>query len=276
MNSKRNNNAKKVEDLKKKTDYTFNDLVDIMEILRSENGCPWDREQHHKTIRNNLIEECYEAVEAIDTENSELLREELGDVLLQVVFHAKISEDDGGFNIDGVADRICKKLILRHPHVFGDVAVSDSGEVLKNWDAIKKKEKSLESGSSVMKSVSPALPALMRASKVQKKAANEHFDFNNTAETIEKLTEELSELKEAIESGNKDNIEEEFGDLLFSAVNLSRFIKVNAEEALTHSTNKFVTRFERCEHLALNDGKIFSQLSFDEQNEYWDKAKKQL
>ncbi len=276
MDSVANNFSEKIKALAQKTEFNFEDLVDIMVILRSENGCPWDREQNHKTIRNNLLEECYEAVEAIDTENPELLREELGDVLLQVVFHANIAKDNGGFDINGVISRICGKLILRHPHVFGNISVSSSDEVLKNWDAIKKTEKSQKNGSSVMKSVSPALPALIRAEKVQKKAANEHFDFNDISETLEKLSEEVLELKEALEKGDKPNVSEEIGDVLFSAVNLSRFAKVSAEEALTHSTEKFITRFEKCEELALNDNKIFSQLSFEKQNEYWDKAKKKL
>lgn len=276
MDSIVNNFSEKIEYLKSKTEFSFNDLVDIMAILRSENGCPWDREQDHKSIRNNFIEECYEAVEAIDTENPELLKEELGDVLMQVVFHANISKDNGGFDINEVISRVSGKLILRHPHVFGDLSVADSQEVLKNWDAIKKTEKSQKSGSSVMKSVSPALPALIRAEKVQKKARNEHFDFNNIEETLEKLSEEIAELKAAIEKNDGANVSEEIGDVLFSAVNLSRFAKVSAEEALTRSTEKFMARFEKCEELALNDNEIFSQLSFEKQNEYWDKAKKKL
>ena len=171
----------------KKDKYTIEDLLEIMKILRAPGGCPWDREQDHHSIRASFIEETYEAVEAIDTDNTELLKEELGDVLLQVVFHSRIEEEAGRFNFDDVADGICKKMIVRHPHVFGDVTVENSADVLKNWDEIKKKTKSQKTQTEVLQSVSPALPALMRSAKVQHKAAKVGFDWENAQGALEKV-----------------------------------------------------------------------------------------
>ena len=200
----------------RKEKYGFNDLVDIMKILRSPDGCPWDRVQTHESIRQDFIEETYEAIEAIDTADTELLREELGDVMLQVVFHSVMEEEKGSFDISDVCDEVCKKLIIRHPHVFSDTIADTPEEVLKNWDKIKMNTKSQKSQSEVLASVSKALPALMYSQKIQKKAAKVGFDFENTEDTLMKVEEELSELKTAIKNNDEENMSEELGDLLFS------------------------------------------------------------
>ena len=211
-------------DFEFKSNYNFYDLVKIMSLLRSPEGCPWDREQTHKSIRRDFLEECYEAIEAIDTDDRDLLLEELGDVLLQVVFHAEIEAEKNSFTADDVCDGICKKLIIRHPHVFGDVTAEDSEAVLKNWDAIKMQTKSQKSNSEVMHSVSVALPALIRADKVQNKARKIGFDFPDVNAALDKLSEEVSELKEAILKNQSDSIQAELGDVLFSAVNVGRLL----------------------------------------------------
>ena len=213
-----------------KDKYNFNDLVDIVKILRGEDGCPWDREQTHKSIRDDLIEETYEVIEAIDTENPELLREELGDVLLQIVFHAGIESDEGRFTIDDVTDEICKKMIYRHPHVFADTVADTSEEVLKNWENLKSDEKQRKTVTDKLRAIPPQLPALMRASKVGKKASC--FDFPDVPSILAKVKEELYELEEAIDNADADNIYEEAGDLLLSVTSLCRKLDINAEKHL--------------------------------------------
>lgn len=190
----------------RKDRYDINDLRDIMSILRSPQGCPWDREQIHKSIRNDFIEEVYEAIEAIDLEDTELLKEELGDVLLQIIFHCRIEEEKSCFDFDDICDELCKKLIIRHPHVFGDITVSDSGEVLKNWDSIKKETKGQTSYTETLTSVAKSLPALMRAQKVGKRAMRAGMDFSCVSDAVERVSLETDELEEAIRSGKKDDI----------------------------------------------------------------------
>lgn len=257
-----------------KEKYTIDDLRLIMKELRSEHGCPWDREQDHKSIRMDVLEEAYEVAEAIDSDNAELLKEELGDLMLQVVFHSEIEAEKGVFDMDDVADGICKKLIYRHPHVFGDVTVNNSAEVLKNWDKLKSKSKNEESVSDRLRSVPKLLPALMRGEKVGKRAANAGFDFENTEQVIDRLKSEITELEDALKSGSDIKIEEELGDILFSCTNLSRFLKKDSEKALTFAINKFIIRFSSVEALIEEDGKSFSCLSGEELDEYWEKAKK--
>lgn len=188
-------------EFKAKEKYSVSDLISIMALLRGEGGCPWDREQDHLTIRKNLIEEAYEVVEAIDAGDPEMLREELGDLLLQVVFHSRISEEEGDFSIEEVADGICRKLIHRHPHIFSDVVVKDSGEVLENWDAIKKQEKGQKTASDTLHSVPKVLPALMRSQKVQKRAAKTGFDYPDALSALADLESEVAELREALGIG---------------------------------------------------------------------------
>lgn len=236
-------------DFEIKSKYDFKDLVDIMKILRSPDGCPWDRVQTHESIRQNFIEETYEAIEAIDTKDTELLKEELGDVMMQVVFHALMEEEVGTFDIDDVCDEVCKKLIVRHPHVFSDTVADTAEQVLTNWDKIKMQTKSQKSQSEVLGSVSKSLPALMYSQKIQHKAAKVGFDFEKTDDALDKVEEELCELKTAINNNDSENMSEELGDLLFSVVNVARFIKVDSEKALYDATLKFTDRFGKVEAL---------------------------
>ena len=254
-----------------KDSYVFADLVRIMSILRSETGCPWDREQDHKSIRKDLIEETYEVIEAIDTEDPELLREELGDVLLQVVFHARIETESGNFNIDDVANDICAKLIHRHPHVFGEVIAETSEKVLSNWEKIKSNEKDRRTVTDKLRAIPPMLPALMRAEKVGKKASC--FDFENKEQVMDKVCEELCELNEAIDGNDREGIEEEMGDLLLTITSLCRKLGVEPEVALNKATDKFITRFEVLENEVISRGKDITLLGMPELDAIWDEIK---
>lgn len=253
--------------------YTFEDLLKIMEVLRSDEGCPWDREQDHGSIKNAAVEEAYELLEAINNKDTDNIREELGDLLLQVVFHSQMAKEEGTFNIDEVIDGIASKLIYRHPHVFGTEEVSGSGEVLKNWDELKLKEKAITSVSEDMKKVPIALPAMTRARKVQKKAAKVGMDFETTEHVVAKIHEEMEELHHAMVSGNKEAIEEEFGDLVFGIVNLSRFLDLNPENSLTNALEKFITRFEGIENLAKARHSKLSDLSAAQLDDLWEAIK---
>ena len=252
-----------------KNHYNTKDLEDIVRLLRSPGGCPWDIEQTHHSIRRNFLEEAYEAVEAIDEENPEHLKEELGDVLLQIVLHARMEEEIGRFNLDDVADGICKKLIYRHPHVFGEISVANTEEVLSNWEALKRTEKHQETYTDTLESVARSLPALWRAEKVQKKAKKAGFDWDDVTGALDKLSEEIEELKQAVAQG--DNIKEELGDLLFAAVNVSRFVHVDTEDALTAATDKFIRRFAQVEKLAGDTP--MPDMSLEELDKLWDRAK---
>ena len=261
-----------IQELLRKEKYGFDDLMTVVRILRGEGGCPWDREQTHKSIRNDFIEETYEVIEAIDTENPTLLREELGDVLLQVVFHTQISEDDKQFYMEDVTTEICQKLIHRHPHVFADVNVENSAEVLKNWEKIKSDEKSRKTITDKLTSVPPMLPALMRASKVGKKASC--FDFPDAQSVMDKVSEELVEVSEAMASGSSDEIFEEIGDLLLSITSLCRKLHVDAEMALNKATDKFIDRFREVENEVTSQNRAMSECSLEELDAIWDKIKK--
>lgn len=232
-----------------KSEYNFYDLVEIIKILRSPDGCPWDRVQTHESIRQDFIEETYEAIEAIDTKDPVLLREELGDVMLQVIFHSIMEEEEGRFDINDVCDEVSKKLIIRHPHVFSDTIAETTEQVLTNWDKIKMDTKEQKTQAQVLESVSKALPALMYSQKIQHKAAKVGFDFEKTEDALIKVSEELSELKTAIDNNDSENISEELGDLLFSVVNVARFVKVDSEKALFDATVKFKNRFAKVEAL---------------------------
>ncbi len=259
---------------KEKENYDFNDLVEIVKILRSPGGCPWDREQTHKSIRQNFIEETYEAVEAIDTDDLDLLKEELGDVLLQVALHSEIESEKGTFNINDVCDGICKKLIIRHPHVFGDVTAETTDVVLKNWDAIKMRTKSQKTQTQAILSVSKALPSLMRSTKIQQKAAKVGFDWESTDGAFEKLIEECDELKAAIESGDAANQREELGDVLFSVVNVARFLNIDSEHALYDACDKFTDRFSSVERLCAERGIDMKTAPITLLDSLWDEVKK--
>ncbi len=242
--------VKRMVDYPIKEQYDIHDLVKIMQILRSDQGCPWDRAQDHHSIRANFIEEVYEAVEAIDNEDRALLKEELGDVLLQVVFHARLEEEAGSFDFAEVCDGICKKLLFRHPHVFGSVQAGDEAEALKSWEQAKKEEKKPQSAAETLRQVPRVLPALMRSAKVQGRAAKAGFDYPDLAMAMRDLESELQELKEAVGEGSPAHIREELGDLLFSVVNISRFLEVEPEESLNRSCDKFISRFSEVERLA--------------------------
>lgn len=265
------NREQKITYLLTKQHYSADDLNMIVEILRGEGGCPWDREQTHKSIRNDFIEETYEVIEAIETENSELMQEELGDVLLQVVFHTEIEREAGNFEFSDVTDGICRKLIHRHPHVFGDISVSSTEQVLSNWDKIKSEEKSRTTVTDKLRSIPPMLPALMRATKVGKKAAC--FDFADAEAVLVKLDEETAELKAAIASEPKERIAEELGDLLLTITSLARKLGIDSEEALRYATDKFIDRFENVEDEVINQGLDMSQLNMDELDKIWDQIK---
>ena len=257
--------------LEKTTPYTFDDLVTVVELLRSEGGCPWDMEQTHKSIRNDFIEETYEVIEAIDTEDPVLLREELGDVLLQVVFHARIEQENDVFGMAEVSNDICEKLIHRHPHVFGTLEVENSAEVLQNWEAIKGEEKQRVTVTDKLRAIPPMYPALMRAQKVGKKASC--FDFGTVEEVYAKLDEEIAEVKAAAESGDQDAVAEELGDLLLTVTSLARKLGVKSEEALYHATNKFIDRFEKVENAVIEAGKDMESLTMVELDAIWDGIK---
>lgn len=262
-----------IKDFKFKDNYNVYDLVDIIKILRGEGGCPWDMVQTHESIRKDFIEETYEVIEAINKNSPDMLREELGDVLMQVVFHAQIETEKGVFDIDDVADEICKKMIVRHPHVFGDVNADTVDDVLTNWDIIKRNTKGQKSTSEAIDSIPRELPALMRAAKVQHKAAKAGFDWTEVSGALDRLSEEIEELKEAIEKGEQAEISDELGDVLFSAVNVSRFVDVEAEEALTVSTDKFVSRFKKVEKMADERGINMKEAGLAVLDELWDEAK---
>ena len=259
--------------LDRKGGYTFYDLVEIMKILRGERGCPWDREQTHMSIRKNLIEETYEVVEAIDNDDPVLMCEELGDVMLQTVFHADIEREAGRFTVEDVLDGITDKLIHRHPHVFGDVKADTSEKVLDNWDKIKKKEKGRDSTTASMKSIPPALPALMRAQKIGKYAAKAGFDFPDAEGAFGKIPEETAEVAELIGGDDRDRLEEELGDLLFAVVNVCRKTGIDAEYALGRANEKFLRRFSHVEDDVCASGKKISDLEMETLDSIWDRNK---
>ena len=259
-------------DFEMKDKYNVNDLVRIMEILRAPDGCMWDQAQDHHSIRQNFIEETYEACEAIDDNDTDHLKEELGDVLLQVVFHTQMEKEKGVFDLNDVADGVCKKLIFRHPHIFGDVKVGSTDEILSNWDDLKRKEKKQETDTSTLESVSKSLPSLIRAQKLQKKAAKVGFDWPDVSGALDKGAEELAEVRAAI--GGDGDVEEEIGDLIFAVTNVSRFVKVDSERAAEKTCNKFVRRFADMEQQAKAQGRQLSELTLEEMDALWDEAKK--
>lgn len=258
-------------DLLRQNSYDLQDLIRIVKILRSPGGCQWDAAQTHESIRRNFLEEAYEVAEAIDEGNLAHLKEELGDVLLQVVFHASIEEDAGHFDLNDVADGVSKKLIYRHPHVFGDVTVHSTGEILSNWEELKKKEKGQATQADAVDAVARSLPALWRAEKVQKKAAKVGFDWPDLSRVMDKLSEEIQELKDAV--GSRGDPVEELGDLLFAAVNAARFLNADPEDALQAATDKFAARFRLMEQRVLESGRRMDELSLSELDTIWNQVK---
>lgn len=256
-----------------KSTYGFEDLKEIVRILRAPGGCPWDREQTHESIRKNLIEETYEVVEAIDNQDVPLLREELGDLMLQVALHSEMESEAGRFDIDDVCDELCKKLIIRHPHVFGDKSAQNAEEALSNWDAVKMQTKSQQTYTQAMESVCRALPSLMRSEKIQHKSAKAGMDFESVESAMSKLNEECTELSVAIKHGTQQNQYEEIGDVLFSVVNVSRFVSVDSEQALFDACEKFIKRFSAVEQLAAERGIDMTAASITQLNSLWDEVK---
>lgn len=248
-------------------------LQEIVTRLRAPDGCPWDREQTHESLRASLVEECYEVIEAIERSDDANLREELGDLLLHVVMHAHLGGERDAFTFNEVVEGICEKLIRRHPHVFGDASAEDSTQVLKQWEQIKRAEKG--GNASVLSGLPAALPALLRAQNAQKKAARVGFDWDEASAVLDKVDEEIAELREAIKLGQTREIEDEMGDLLFTMVNLSRKLKVDSETALVGSTNKFIRRFQAVEAVITAQGRRIEEATPDEMNAIWEEIKHQ-
>jgi tetrapyrrole methylase family protein/MazG family protein len=249
-------------------------LYETMKRLRAPGGCPWDREQTLRTLKPCLLEEAYELLEAMEDENLALHIEELGDVLLQVVFQCAIREEEGNFTLDDVAASLVDKLVRRHPHVFGNEQVASSGQVLRNWEAIKQTEKDKPPNRSVIDGVPATLPALLKAQRVQAKASRVGFDWQDSSGAIEKIDEELGELKQAIASGTPEQVADEMGDLLFSIVNTCRFLKVDAESALEGTTRKFSRRFREVERRVREQGRSLKDCTLAELDTIWDEVKR--
>lgn len=250
-------------------------LRELVAKLRGPGGCPWDREQTHASLRGGLLEEAYEVVAAIDAADDVNLREELGDLLLQVVFHSQLAEEEGRFNADDVAREVTAKLVRRHPHVFGTENIGDTGGVLQRWDEIKRLEKGSDETASRLDGIPVGLPALLHAEKVQKKAGKIGFDWNSAEPVLEKVREELAEVEHAMASGTREKIEEEIGDLLFAVVNLARKLKVEAEVALRAATEKFARRFRAMEALARERSLKLEGMSLEQMDVLWDDVKRQ-
>jgi tetrapyrrole methylase family protein/MazG family protein len=250
-------------------------LLGVMRRLRAPDGCPWDKEQTHESLKSDLIEEAYEVIDAIESGNPSELEEELGDLLLQVVFHSQIASENSDFSFDAVANGISDKLVRRHPHVFGEVEVSGASEVLQNWDAIKKAEKQGEGDkpASIVSGIPRHLPALQKAHQIQKRAARAGFDWEHIDDVFAKLHEEIDEVKDAIKRDHEPDIRDELGDLLFSVVNVSRFLGHNPEELLNYNIKKFIGRFQRVEEKVHASGKKFTEFSLEELDIFWEEAK---
>ena len=251
----------------------FEKLVSIMETLRSDKGCPWDREQTHESLRPYLIEEAYEVLDAIDTKDDNELKIELGDLLLQVVFHAQLAHEEGRFSIDDVSAAVTEKLIRRHPHVFGDVKADTSDQVLENWEKIKQREKG-PGKKSVLDGLPSQLPALLKAFRIQEKVSRVNFDWQDVKEVFGKVREEISELEEAHDSTDQAAQEEEFGDLLFSMVNLARHLKVTPEDALRFTNEKFIKRFNYIEEKMALNGESMDDATMERLDLLWEEAKR--
>ncbi|MGC3988445.1 MAG: nucleoside triphosphate pyrophosphohydrolase [Chthoniobacteraceae bacterium] len=250
-------------------------LIQIVARLRAPDGCPWDIEQTHESLCPHLLEEAYEVIDAIEQKDDANFREELGDFLLQVVLHSQIASETGRFDLNQVAEGICEKLVRRHPHVFGEGKLDDSGAVLKQWEVIKRAEKG-DKQTSLLDGVARALPALMRAEKIQKKAARVGFDWPDAKGALEKLSEEIAELRAAFESGHAGHVEEELGDLLFSVVNVSRKLSCEAELALSRATDKFSRRFQKVEAVLAEQGKTPADSTLEEMDAIWNRVKTEV
>lgn len=264
--------AVKEEDRKK---FFLNDLIGVMTKLRSQDGCPWDREQTHESLRRYIIEEAYEVIEAIEDDDLWGLEEELGDLLLQVVFHSEIANENGYFDMNDVITGIYDKMIRRHPHVFSDTDVEDSDEVLVNWEAIKNEEKSEETVSESIENIAKSFPPILRAEKIMKKIAKVGFDYPDVQGALDKVHEEVDEMIHAIETGDENHALEELGDVLFAVIDLARKLKFDPSEALTQTSDKVVARFSYVESNILAENKLLSEVSVEMMDKLWQNAKKQ-
>jgi len=251
----------------------FEKLVNTVRKLRSEEGCPWDREQNLFSVKNQFIEEAFELLDALDKEDIPNIREELGDVLFHTVFHSIMAEDENRFRLDEVISEVNAKLIRRHPHVFGTENLTSSDEVLANWDEIKKQEKRAKLAESILNDIPAAYPSVMRALKIQEKVRKVGFDWEKAEDCFDKLTEEVQEFHEAFESGDKDAMEHELGDVLFAVINMSRFCKVNPDEALRKANDRFVKRFKHIERELKAKGRSCEEATLDEMENLWIEAK---
>lgn len=248
-------------------------LIDIVAKLRAPDGCPWDKEQDHKSILPGLLDEVYEFFESVDLEDDYGMKEELGDILLQVVFHSQMAKEENKYDINDVAKEISDKLVRRHPHVFGELHVDSTGEVLKNWEDIKRKEKGKEDREYITDGIPKALPALFRAEKIQKRVARVGFDWKDEKPVLDKVEEEFSEFREALEKGNVKNAEEELGDIIFALVNVARHKNISAETALRLTIEKFDKRFRYIEDRFNEEKKDISKATLEELDKYWNIAK---
>jgi len=251
-------------------------LMDIMTTLRGPGGCPWDMEQNHKSIMKCLIEETYELADAIEEENQVEIKEELGDVFLQVVFHSAIAKDNNWFTLDEIVNELCDKLIYRHPHVFGDAKVSNSEDVIKNWERLKRKENAKKQRESILSGIPNTLPALLNALKIQSVVSRVGFDWENPEGVVDKIKEEISEVEDAMAGKHKDQVEEEIGDLFFSVVNLARLLKIDPEAALRRTNKKFAKRFFEIEKVAKERSIGLSEMPLTEKDRIWEGAKKKI
>jgi len=252
----------------------FQRLVELMATLRGPNGCPWDRKQTPESLKPFLVEECYEVIDALEDGAPDKIRDELGDLLFQIIFHARIAEETGRFTINDVITAIDEKMIRRHPHVFGTEKLSTDKEVLANWEDIKKKEKGHEDRKSILEGVPKELPSLLRAHRLQERAARVGFDWAHLNEALPKLDEEIAEFKESLKSEDAEKIEEELGDVFFMLVNVSRFLGVNPDEALRKTIGKFIHRFRYIEEHAEQAGRSLNDMTLDEMETLWQEAKK--
>ncbi len=254
-------------------DNAFSDLINLMAKLRSPDGCPWDRKQTPESLKPFLVEECYEVIDALDEGSPAKVKEELGDLLFQIIFHARIAEERGQFNIEDVISANVEKMTRRHPHVFGDMQLTTDKEVLANWEEIKKKEKGYEERRSVLEGVPKHLPSLLRAHSLQERAARVGFDWNRIDEALPKLDEEMAEFKASLQKEDSAGIEEELGDIFFMLVNISRFLGVNPEDALRKTISKFIQRFRYIEEHAAEAGKSLNDMTLDEMEQLWQESK---
>ena len=251
----------------------FNDLVALMARLRGPDGCPWDRKQNAESLKPFLVEECYEVVDAIEEGAPDKIRDELGDLLFQIIFHARLAEEQDRFTINDVIRAIIEKMTRRHPHVFGDATLGTDKEVIANWEKIKKQEKGHSERKSILDGIPRHLPSLLRAHSLQKRAARVGFDWSRIEEALPKLDEEMAEFKESLKKEDAEGIEEELGDIFFMLVNISRFLGINPEEALRKTISKFIYRFRYIEENAANAGKSLNDMTLDEMEHLWQESK---